>query len=528
MSALQSPGVLTSGECELLLSLPDSDLETWLRQFPTDVQRSLVLQLAGYRTETERLSESLHAFVVAAWPLVEPRHPFVDGWHIRAICEHAEELLRPDPRFRDMLVNVPPGTMKSLLLAVFLPCFAWGPAGWPESRWMFASYSGQFSARDSLKRRNLLASDWFQSRWPLRFAPDQNARSQYNNDRSGWMFATSVDGQGTGEHPDFIVADDPHNAKQAASPAERRHVVEWWGSTIQSRGILLDVRRIVVMQRLHKDDLSGLLLREGGWCHLCLPMEYEPDRMPVTPLGWTDPRTTIGEPLWPEGITGPRMARLKKMPLSDQAGQLQQRPPDHDQGAEWPDSYFPPSIWFEAWPPDETFVLTVIGLDPSLGKTEKSDYSAFVTVKLDRDSTLWVDCDMERRDSAKMVARAMELTESERPVAFGCEANGFQSLLAGEIARQSHGRGMLCPVWQITNTDSKVSRIRRLTPYLAQGKLRIRDTPGGRLLEEQLRAFPQGRHDDGPDALEQAIRLMLDLSRGEEADETLIETVEVG
>lgn len=155
--------------------------------------------------------------------------------------------------------------------------------------------------------------------------------TRYDTDKRGWRIATSVGGRGTGEHPDIIVADDPHKVKEAESDTERTAAIRWWDGTISSRGKIRGVRRIVVMQRLHQGDLSGHILETDAgvdrWVHLCLPMRYEPDRMKETSLGWSDHRTEPGELLWPAAFPERIVAELEReMGSLRAAGQLQQRP----------------------------------------------------------------------------------------------------------------------------------------------------------------------------------------------------------
>ncbi|HUE17056.1 MAG TPA: hypothetical protein VMR25_22955 [Planctomycetaceae bacterium] len=284
-------------------------------------------QLANLRVTNEKTEMRLHEFVREAWPQLETDVAFVDNWHIQAMCEHLEAVL--DGRIKQLLVNIPPGCMKSLLTAVFLPMWAWGPRGMPETRWMFVSYDQKLSTRDSRKCRTLLHSDWYQKRWGrvFRLVDDQNQKIRFDNDAQGWRIATSVGGLVTGEHPDVLVADDFLNAAQAKSEVERTSRIEWWDATIPTRGMSRGVRRIVIGQRLHEDDLSGHLLAEGGWEHICLPMEFETGRMPPTSLGWTDPRTEVGELLWPALFTRERVDEsIRVMRPHHAAGQLQQRP----------------------------------------------------------------------------------------------------------------------------------------------------------------------------------------------------------
>jgi predicted phage terminase large subunit-like protein len=142
-----------------------------------------------------------------------------------------------------------------------------------------------------------------------------------------------VGGHGSGEHPDRIVCDDPHNVQQAESPRERQAVLEWWDRTMSTRGRSRNARRVIIMQRLHQEDLSGHVLAEGEWVHLCLPMRYEPGRMAVTPLGWTDPRTQEQALLAPALFPEPVVARIEKsLGAYGTAGQLQQRPTPKEGG----------------------------------------------------------------------------------------------------------------------------------------------------------------------------------------------------
>jgi predicted phage terminase large subunit-like protein len=187
-------------------------------------------------------------------------------------------------------------------------------------------------------------------------------------------------------------------------------------------------------------------------------------------------------------------------------------------GAEFAGSYFGQRIWFDDWPAPERLRFRVIALDPSLGESEKSDYSAFVMVGLDFDGTMWVDADLGRRDASRMVDDGLRLCQQfgvSSSGAFGVEINQFQKLLAGMFAERSKASGLMLPIHGIHNTENKRTRIRQtLTPYLSREGFRFRNTRGGRMLVAQLQAFPTDKHDDGPDALEMAVRLVQHLFLG--------------
>lgn len=298
--------------------------------------------------ERELAERHLHDFVRQAWGVVCPDEEFIDGWHIWAICAHLEAVT--DGRIKRLLINVPPGTMKSLLVCVFWPAWVW--IRHPAKKFFYASYSDYLSLRDSIRCRDLVTSFWYQARWPISLRDDQNTKGLWKNDRGGWRLATSVGGKGTGEHPDFRCFDDPHNTQQAQSDKERLEALEWWDGTMESRGAMKDAAAVGVMQRLHHLDLSGHLLKKGGWTHICLPMRYElpaataaggpkVPRMPRTPLGWQDPRTEEGELLWPEGYNEAKVAQLEaNLGLYHAAGQLQQRPTPRG-GGKFKRSWFP-------------------------------------------------------------------------------------------------------------------------------------------------------------------------------------------
>ncbi len=180
------------------------------------------------------------------------------------------------------------------------------------------------------------------------------------------------------------------------------------------------------------------------------------------------------------------------------------------QGAEFSGAYFHQDIWFDHWPPDNRIRWRVMALDPSKGGTERSDYSAFVMVALDDNGVMWVDADLKRRDPVQIVADGLRLAHWFQPDAFGVEVNQYHGILAGIFAERSKTEGMMLPLHGIRNHENKVTRIRAtLTPYLARGEFRFQaGSPGAKLLVEQLAAFPLDKHDDGPDALEMAVRLL--------------------
>ncbi len=260
--------------------------------------------------DTEVPQPTLWEFVRSAWHVLEPAHPFVDNWHVGAICDLLEAVSRGE--IQNLLINIPPRHMKSLLVSVFWPCWEWGPRRRPDLRYINSSYASNLSIRDNVKSRTLIQSGWYQAQWGsvFRLRDDQNVKVKFENYQGGFRLASYVGG-GTGEGGDRLICDDPNNVTDVESDVIRNTCNEWWDLQMYNR--ITNVKtatRVMIMQRTHQADLSGHVLETGGWTHLRLPTRFEPaKRCTVTyaegTKTWTDPRKKQGDllnpALWDEG-----------------------------------------------------------------------------------------------------------------------------------------------------------------------------------------------------------------------------------
>lgn len=280
----------------------------------------------------EQARRSLARFVKDAWPVVEPGTLFVNGWHLQAITQHLQAVFQGS--IRNLLITMPPRHCKSLSVSVFFPCWVWLTR--PAWRFLFASYAQTLSIRDSVKCRRLIESPWYQTRWGhlYHLTSDQNQKIRFENNQTGYRIASSVEGSITGEGGDCLVCDDPHNVREGESEVVRQGVLDWWDQVMSTR--LNDPKtgvRIIVQQRVHERDLAGHLLDQGGWVHLNLPAEYEGVTCQIAVTGWEDPRTEIGELLWPQRFGREEIEGLKRQLGSYAASaQLQQRPSPSEGG----------------------------------------------------------------------------------------------------------------------------------------------------------------------------------------------------
>lgn len=275
------------------------------------------------------LPHDLQWFVRCAWSLVEPANPIKWNWHLTEFCRILQKC--KDGEIKRLIVNVPPGTGKSMFFSVFFNAWIWSQD--PSARFLTFSYSNDNTIRDNLRLRDIVKSDWYkQTFWTspnVDLSSDQSAKVRFNTTAKGWRIASSVGGVGTGEHPNFIIIDDSMKAEDARSPVMRAGVHSWMSSTVSTRQAL-DPVVINVGQRLHEDDLTGWLLQKGGWEHLCFPMSYETEKADEhDPRNVPDPRdhrTVKGELLWPKVWTKEKVEDEELLLGLSASGQLQQRP----------------------------------------------------------------------------------------------------------------------------------------------------------------------------------------------------------
>ena len=288
------------------------------------------------------LTTSLSKFIAAAWHVLYPETPYHHNWHVDAICAYLEAVSRGD--ILRLQIWVPPGSMKTSTVSVF-----WHPWEWTTRPWLrywSASYETRLAGRMSAMSRRLMMDEWYTDRWGYRFEFTREGEHYYGNDRGGTRLATAPKSTGTGEHGHRIIVDDPikADAADATSRSSLDDANNWWDGTLSTRGLSIGFKhaRVIVMQRLHEEDLAGHVLDQEDWTVLCLPERFEEDHEFVwrgdrihpsvkeslrgTVLENGDPRTE-GELLWPEHRDEAESETLAKSLTSHRAaGQLQQRP----------------------------------------------------------------------------------------------------------------------------------------------------------------------------------------------------------
>lgn len=285
--------------------------------------------------ETQKACIKLVSFMRLAWPILHPTVPYKHNWHLELICEHLEAITFG--RFKEfgfdnrLLINEPPGTMKSLLVNVFWTAWEWGPARLPHMQSIATSYKETNCTRDCEKLGYILQSEWFQKHWPLELV---RVSGHYIQNSKRGEYRAIPFGSLTQFRADRVKIDDPHSVDTAESDADRARATIRFRESVPTRvNDPITSAIIIIMQRLHMDDISGIAIRlELGYMHLYLPMEFEPDNRCVTPFG-EDIRTYSGELLFPDRFPRAVVDRDKKTLGSYAiAGQFQQHPAPREGG----------------------------------------------------------------------------------------------------------------------------------------------------------------------------------------------------
>lgn len=341
--------------------LGEHDLNYWLTH-PADALDEID------RIECE---ESLLSFTKRMWHILEPGRQLSIKWPLEAMCEHLEAITYG--QINRLLINVPPGFMKSLLCNVFWPAWEWGAKGKTSMRYVNFSYSAHLTQRDNRRFKDVLLSHDFGRLFGDRVgALTKTGEQLVANSNTGWKLATSVGGVGTGERGDRVVLDDPHNVKEGESEDVRKSTTTWFREAMNNRVNDRDSAIVVIMQRIHEEDVSGVILSElrHEYEHLCIPYEWEGQKRisTVPDMVWNeDPREVVGQEAWPARLPTPWKSFKITLGPYAVASQYQQSPTPRGGGIIKRD-------WWQLWDPPPTIVLGEDGMEREVQKFPSCEF----------------------------------------------------------------------------------------------------------------------------------------------------------
>ena len=519
-------------------------------------------QLAYIAANASRVlaERSLYKFAQQAWHVIDPA-PFIGGgFAMQAVCDHLEACA--DGHIRNLIINIPPRFSKSTLCGVLFPAWVWtqkdsSPTKGSGVQFLHASYSQNLALQDSIKCRRLIESEWYQNRWGkgVSISSDQNTKSQFDLASGGRRNTVSVGGSTTGMGGNYLIADDPNNAREANSEAVILSTIEWWDMAWSTR--LNDPKtgvKIVIQQRLNERDITGHILTKdvGNWTHLMLPMRFEPERRVYTCLMppeltddgegiyWTDPRQNEGDLLWPERFGDDEVSELERtLGPYGSAGQLQQRPQPAGGG-------IIKRTWWEPWtaPAFPDMVATIGSVDLAYTTKKENDFSAMTCWGIWRDDgetsaviardfsgriirevksekqadvpkIMLTNAWQERLEFHELVEKIIETARESKLDILLIEAKGPGISVAQEIKRIAGMEEFSVRLVNPGDLD-KVARMHSVVHLFAEGLVYAPTKAGDPDLFRswadtvitQVEAFPKGMHDDLVDTVSQAITYM--------------------
>lgn len=435
-----------------------------------------------------------HHFVNRALPELLPGLELEDEWIIKAMAKVVDDVL--EGRERRVIINAPPRTLKSTILSVLLPAFVLGHD--PSAKIMCISYGQTLTDYFSRAFKRLVEGAWYKRVFPKTRFSERQALHDFKTSHGGCRHASSTGGAVTGFGADLIIIDDAQKAEDARSEADRARVNAWFDETLSTR--LNDPRTgsiIVVMQRVHEDDLTGHLLERGGWSLTRIPAEA----MSAVSYRLSDGDTRrfkMGALLLPDRLTRDVLERAKRDLASSggYAAQYLQDPLPRDGEMVSPG-------WFKT---DDTPIephgadRVVQSWDTASSDSELSDYSVCTTwVQRDgRHHLIAVHRAKHRYPDLKRAAIAQAELWGPRTILIENAASG--KALIQDLQNEEGGM----PVVPVTPIADKVTRFSNVTGLIEAGRVALpKEAPWRDALIREVLAFPHARHDDQVDSMSQ-------------------------
>jgi predicted phage terminase large subunit-like protein len=452
----------------------------------TEVNKSAVLRAA--------LRQDLGAFTVKVFQTVSPGDDYLHNWHVDAIVHallqvHAGESRR-------LLITQPPRSLKSICTSVGF--VAWVLGHDPTKRFACVSYSQELAATFARQFRLVITSDWYHEIFPqMRLAKD--TETECETTRGGGRFAVAVGGSFTGRGADIIIVDDPMKAGDAQSDTARRTVNGWYGSTLLSR---LDDKEsgaiIVVMQRLHEDDLAGKLLSEGGWYNLDLPAIAQENQEVVIGPGSIHHRNK-DDVLHSERESLQRLLEIKReMGSLAFSAQYLQRPVPTEGNLikrRW-------LQYYEHAPARGNGVEIIQSWDVASTTGETNDWSVCTTWLRAKRMYYLLDVWRGRLEFPQLKRKLIALAQEHRPRRILIEQAGPGLHLIQEL-RANPTSGVPSPIAIKPDGDKIVRMEAQCARFEAEQVYLPKEAAWFDLFLHEILAFPNSRHDDQIDSVSQ-------------------------
>ncbi|GJL85316.1 MAG: hypothetical protein DHS20C02_10910 [Micavibrio sp.] len=442
------------------------------------------------------LRSDFKVFLQQSFNTVHPGSQFMDNWHVDAIIHCLESSINGEmPR---LIINLPPRHLKSFIVSVALPAFILGMD--PTAKIICVSYSDDLAKTLSRAFVRVIESEWYQKVFP-HVQPKKMTEREFETDEGGFRYATSVGGTLTGRGGDFIIIDDPIKPESAQSETTRVSTNEWYKNTLLSR--LDDKERgviILVMQRLHINDLTGFVEAGGGFHKISFPaIATKDERIPISDTEVYVRRE--GEALHEEREGIRLLTRLRDELGAFNFSSQYQQAPECPEGAMFKRKWLKIIDHLPQVTPDG---LLTVSIDTAQSTAETADYSAISLLYSDESGHYVIFADRGRWDYETLLAKALWYGKRYgRDIIYVVEAASNGISLINSLRKA----GLNC--FHYYPKDDKGVRAAYALPVIHSGRLHIIDREGHNDWVEpyinELVSFPHGRYDDQVDSLVQVL-----------------------
>jgi predicted phage terminase large subunit-like protein len=438
-----------------------------------------------------------YSFMVRCFTELYGGVTFLPSWHIEVLAARLQAVR--EGKVKRLIINIPPRHLKSLAASIALP--AWFLGHDPGAAIICATYGQDLSDKFARDCRSLMQSRWYEATFPTRLTSSRAALQELVTTRSGFRLATSVGGVLTGRGADLIIIDDPMKPTDAMSETRRAAVNDWYDGTLYSRlndksaGAIL-----VVMQRLHEDDLVGHVLRQEGWEVLSFPAVAESDeRFSIaTIFGPKNFHRAAGSALQPARESLETLDQTRAtIGAYNFASQYQQTPAPAGGG-------LVKEIWFQRYDPGDlpsSFDQVVQSWDTANKPTELADYSVCTTWGLSGAKFYLLNV-LRKKLAYPELKRAVK----EQRAAFSPSVILVEDKASGTQLIQDLIEEGLSMITRFNPDGDKVMRLHAQTATMENGFVHIpREAHWLADYIHELTVFPNGRHDDQVDSTSQAL-----------------------
>lgn len=436
------------------------------------------------------LRSDLRSFIQKTFHTISPNQDFIPNWHIDMIADYLYAV--ENGEIRRLIINLPPRSLKSICISVSWT--AWLLGFLPSIKIIVASYSNILSIKHSLDSRIIVNSNWYKKLFPkMILSKLHNQKSKFLTTKNGFRFATSVGGSLTGEGGDILIIDDPHNPSHIYSKKLRNKVLAWYKNTFATR--LNNPSKgsiVIVMQRLHENDLIGFLLQDKSWTLVDIPAIATRDyHYQINGKTYLFPKDNI--------IDNKRYSLDYFKKIENEIGkenfaaQYQQQPVRQQEGI-LPKKYIQ---YYQELPDQLQFVVQ--SWDTAIKTSLNSDFSVCTSWGILDDRYYLLDIFRQKMEYPKLKIKLQSLADKIKPQIILIEDKASGQQLIQDLKLSS--KYNIIPQKPISD---KITRFAAITTFFYQKKVFIPERSNQNLVFiDEITSFPASQNDDIVDSVSQ-------------------------